>query len=190
MGKPRGIRTARKMRNRRREQRWADLGYKKVTSRLFNSLTVTSIPRRTLELPWKPTLLEVLPTPKESSLTRSVSRPNSRTPPFESASEFSSSRTERRSLPSSPMMDASTTSKRTTRYWFVFSLFCYDFRFRFWSLVSVDPVTPSVIFPVSDSRLSRSLTSLSWHSSRARRKDQDHKWFLLCSIKAYDWFSK
>ena len=30
MGKPRGIRTARKMRNRRREQRWADLGYKKV----------------------------------------------------------------------------------------------------------------------------------------------------------------
>merc|ERR1712136_378039 len=30
MGKPRGIRCARKMRNRRREQRWADLGYKKA----------------------------------------------------------------------------------------------------------------------------------------------------------------
>ena len=30
MGKPRGIRTARKMRNRRRDQRWADLGYKKA----------------------------------------------------------------------------------------------------------------------------------------------------------------
>merc|ERR1711934_1157133 len=30
MGKPRGIRTARKMRTRRREQRWADLGYKKA----------------------------------------------------------------------------------------------------------------------------------------------------------------
>merc|ERR1712130_1053345 len=30
MGKPRGIRCARKMRNRRRDQRWADLGYKKA----------------------------------------------------------------------------------------------------------------------------------------------------------------
>merc|ERR1712121_167220 len=30
MGKPCGIRCARKMRNRRREQRWADLGYKKA----------------------------------------------------------------------------------------------------------------------------------------------------------------
>merc|ERR1712227_589494 len=30
MGKPRGIRCARKMRNRRREQRWADLGHGKA----------------------------------------------------------------------------------------------------------------------------------------------------------------
>merc|ERR1712131_461255 len=30
MGKPRGIRCARKMRNRRRDRRWADLGYKKA----------------------------------------------------------------------------------------------------------------------------------------------------------------
>ena len=37
MGKPRGIRTARKMRTRRREQRWADLGYKKVTYGFFYS---------------------------------------------------------------------------------------------------------------------------------------------------------
>merc|ERR1712189_34625 len=32
MGKPRGIKTARKIRTHRREQRWADLGYKKAHS--------------------------------------------------------------------------------------------------------------------------------------------------------------
>ena len=46
---------------------------------------------------------------------------------------------------------------------------------KFLSLVSVVPVTPSVIFPVSDSRSSKSPTSRSSPSSTARRKDQDHK---------------
>ena len=46
---------------------------------------------------------------------------------------------------------------------------------KFLSLVSVVPVTPSVIFPVSDSRSSKSPTSRSSPSSPARRKDQDHK---------------
>ena len=46
---------------------------------------------------------------------------------------------------------------------------------KFLSLVSVVPVTPSVISPVSDSRSSKSPTSRSSPSSTARRKDQDHK---------------
>ena len=41
MGKPRGIRCARKMRNRRRDQRWADLGYKKANLGTALKVSVT-----------------------------------------------------------------------------------------------------------------------------------------------------
>jgi hypothetical protein len=55
----------------------------------------------------RPPPLEDLPTPRVSSSRRSESRPSSPTPPSESASESSSSRTERRSPLSFPMTVAS-----------------------------------------------------------------------------------
>merc|ERR1712193_64490 len=65
------------MRNRRRDQRWADLGYKKAN----------------LGTALKANPSEVLLTQRASSSRRLASRPNSRTRPFASASESSSSRT-------------------------------------------------------------------------------------------------
>merc|ERR1711868_272387 len=100
MGKPRGIRCARKMRNRRREQRWADLGYKKAN--LGTALKANPFGGAS--------------TLKESSSKKSELKPNSPTQPFESASEFSLSKTERKSLLSSQMTVALTTSKKTTRF--------------------------------------------------------------------------
>merc|ERR1712227_259740 len=64
----------------------------------------------------RPTPSEALLTLKESSSKKSELKPNSPTQPFESASEFSLSKTERKSLLSSQMTVALTTSKKTTRF--------------------------------------------------------------------------
>lgn len=95
---------------------------------------IWAIKRPIWALPWRPTPLEALLTLRESSSKKCKSknwrfttsdmtnkllvelRPNSLTQPFESASEFSLSKTERKSLLSSQMTVALTTSKKTTRY--------------------------------------------------------------------------
>merc|ERR1712166_539150 len=76
------------------------------------------------------------------------------------ASESSSERTTRESRPTSPEMEVCLSSMRTTKS----SL-----------LDSVDPVTPSVIFPVSVSRSSRSLEPVSSPSGSERRISQSHE---------------
>lgn len=108
------------------------------------------------EPPWKPTHLEVLRTPKESSSRKSESKPSSLTLPSENAFESSSSRTVSESPLSSHAMVLWTTSKKTMKFSFP---------------VSVDPATPSVISPVSDLRSSKSLVSPSSPSSKARKND-------------------
>merc|ERR1712227_14541 len=128
---------------------------------------IWAIKRPIWALPRRPTLSVALLTLKESSSKKSELKPNSPTQPFESASEFSLSKTERKSLLSSQMTVALTTSKKTT---------------RFGSLDSVDPVMLSEIFLVFDSRLLKSLTSRCWPCLLARRKDQDHKRFFLYNV--------
>ena len=75
---------------------------------------------------------------------------------------FSSwSKMAKRSPPSSLMTVVWIISRRTMKSW---------------SLVSVAPVTPSVIFPAFVSRLSRSPMFPSWPCSMAKKRDHDHKW--------------
>merc|ERR1712029_537855 len=81
-------------------------------------------------------------TQRELFLRRLVLRLSSLTLLSVSVSEFSSSRTERRSQLSSPMTVVSTSSKKTT---------------RFWSLDSVVRVMPSEIFPELDSKSAKLL---------------------------------
>ncbi|KAJ2629109.1 ribosomal protein S23, partial [Coemansia sp. RSA 1694] len=94
-------------------------------------------------------------TPRASFLRRSVLRPSSPTLPFASVSVASSSRTARRSPPLCPMTVASTLSTRTTRSS---------------SLALAARAAPSVIFPESASRLSRSLAFPSLPCTRRRRR--------------------
>merc|ERR1712013_795251 len=101
MGKPRGIRVARKLRTLRREQRWHDLGYKKA--HLGTAL--------------KPIPSEELLMLRELFLRRLVLKQNSPILPSESASVCNLSRMARRSQLSYPTMVVSTTLKRTTRFW-------------------------------------------------------------------------
>ena len=95
-----------------------------------------------------------------SCLSAVVLKLSSRTPLSESACVCSSSRTARRSRPSSPVTVVWTTSRRTM---------------KFWSLVSVVRATPLVTFPVSGSRSLRLRTSLCSLSTRRRRNAHDHK---------------
>ncbi|KAJ2041652.1 ribosomal protein S23, partial [Coemansia sp. S16] len=95
------------------------------------------------------------PTPRVSFSRRSVLRPSSPTLLFASVSVASSSRTARRSPPLCPMTVASTLSMRTTRSS---------------SLALAVRVVPSVIFPESVSRLSRSLVFRSLPCTRRRRR--------------------
>merc|ERR1711990_721777 len=76
------------------------------------------------------------------------------------ASEFSSVKTTRESPPTSPEMEVCHSSMRTTKSS---------------SLDSVDLVMPSVIFPVSVSRSSRSLEPVSLHSGSERRTSPSHE---------------
>ena len=126
------------------------------TNSFFTAVGPIFLTRRDFsELPSSPLLSVALPTLRELSLRRLVLRPSSPTLLSESVSESSSSRTVRRSLPSSPMTVVWTLSTKTTRSS---------------SPVSVERVRLRVIFPVSDSRSSRSPVSpcLPFGSKRSR----------------------
>lgn len=84
-GKPRGLNAARKLRNNRREQRWSDLSYKKrALGTAFKSRCAANAgildENRGSRLTWRIARSVVRPTPRESSLRRSASKPSSPTP--------------------------------------------------------------------------------------------------------------
>merc|ERR1712080_71047 len=94
-------------------------------------------------------------TPRGSSWRRLEWRPSSLTLPLGSVSVYNSSKTERKSLPSSLTTVVSTSWRRTT---------------RFWSLDSDVRVTLWEIFPESGSRSARLRMCLSMLSSEERRR--------------------
>ena len=159
MGKPAGIRTARKHVKNRRNQVWADKDYKKAhlgtrwKANPFGGASHAKVCWRLLsefEQHWN------VCDCRELSWRRLVLRLSSPTLPSVSASECSSSRTARRSPPSSPTTVASTSSRRTT---------------RFLSLDLVVRVTPWETFPESDSRSARWPMFPSTLCSGARKRD-------------------
>merc|ERR1712071_256303 len=124
MGKPRGLRTARKHVTHRREQRWHDKEYKKAH----------------LGTRWKANPFGGASHAKGIVLEKvgvEAKQPNSA---IRKCVMVQLIITVRRSQPSSPMMVASPSLKRTMKSWLP---------------VSVVKVTPSVIFLVYVSRLSR-----------------------------------
>merc|ERR1712106_590908 len=145
MGKPRGIRCARKMRNRRRDQRWADLGYKKAN--LGTALKANPFGGASHA---KGIVLEKIGV--EAKQPNSAIRKCVRVQLIKNG--------KKKSPPSCPMTVASTTSRRTTR--------C-----SLPDLVAL--ATPLVIFPAFASRSSKSPMCRCWRCSTARRSVHDRR---------------